>query len=160
MDKIDRKILISLLFIVVIFLVAGIFLKSIDLKREPISFTPARPGINTNNNLEENKDKDNYEDETLEEDNSLDNQEDLEEVFQEEDNLEGVFFTPSRARVYATVSLNVRRGPGQQYDVVTSLSVGDEATLIAKGDNGWYKLIVDNLEVYADGNYLSEEDPR
>ena len=130
MDKIDKKIVFSLLFLVVIFFIAGIFIRNIESKKKPISFTPARSEISSDNNFVE----DENEDKTLDEepDNTQDDLEDLDSKAADEENIEGVIFTSIRAQMYATVNLNVRRGPGQQYDVVTSLSMGDEVTLIAK----------------------------
>ncbi|MCI2043866.1 MAG: SH3 domain-containing protein [Mageeibacillus sp.] len=51
--------------------------------------------------------------------------------------------------VYASSSLNVRSGPGTEYDVVKSLNPGDEIDVIAVTSNGWYKTY--------NGNYVSAE---
>ena len=41
--------------------------------------------------------------------------------------------------VYATTTINVRSGPGTDYDVVKSLHAGDKIDVIAVTSNGWYK---------------------
>jgi len=54
--------------------------------------------------------------------------------------------------MYVKVSsdfLRVRKGPGQEYDQVASLTNGMAVTVIAKTDNNWYKL--------QDGYYLSAD---
>lgn len=49
--------------------------------------------------------------------------------------------------VYATSTLNVRSGPGTEYDVVKQLNPGDQIDVIAITTNGWYKTY--------NGNYVS-----
>lgn len=51
--------------------------------------------------------------------------------------------------VYATASLNVRSGPGTNYDIVKQLNPGDQIDVIAITSNGWYKTY--------NGNYVSIE---
>lgn len=51
------------------------------------------------------------------------------------------------AAVYAVCSLNVRSGPGTNFDVVKTLNRGDRIDVIAKTNNGWYKTY--------NGNYVS-----
>ncbi|HUM23568.1 MAG TPA: SH3 domain-containing protein [Saccharofermentans sp.] len=41
--------------------------------------------------------------------------------------------------VYAASALNVRSGPGTEYDLVKQLNPGDEIDVIAQTRNGWYK---------------------
>ena len=48
--------------------------------------------------------------------------------------------------VYATTTLNVRSGPGKEYDRVKQLNEGDAIDVVAKTENGWYKTI--------NGNYV------
>lgn len=48
--------------------------------------------------------------------------------------------------VYATTVLNVRKGPGKEYDMVKQLNEGDAIDVVAKTENGWYKTI--------NGNYV------
>lgn len=51
--------------------------------------------------------------------------------------------------VYADSSLNVRSGPGTEYDIVKSLNEGDQIDVIALTSNGWYKTY--------NGNYVSAD---
>ncbi|MBP5655034.1 MAG: SH3 domain-containing protein [Clostridiales bacterium] len=48
--------------------------------------------------------------------------------------------------VYAKGVINVRSGPGKEYDMVKQLNEGDAIDVIAKTENGWYKTI--------NGNYV------
>lgn len=48
--------------------------------------------------------------------------------------------------VYAKTVLNVRSGPGKEYDLVKQLNEGDAIDVVAKTENGWYKTI--------NGNYV------
>ena len=41
--------------------------------------------------------------------------------------------------VYATTTVNVRTGPGTEYDVVKSVYAGDQIDVCAITSNGWYK---------------------
>ncbi|MCR4689385.1 MAG: SH3 domain-containing protein [Saccharofermentans sp.] len=58
----------------------------------------------------------------------------------------------AEATYYATVTagefLNVRKGPGTEYDKVGTLTRGQAVTVVARTSNGWYKT--------ADGYYVSE----
>lgn len=47
--------------------------------------------------------------------------------------LEGTF--------YATGEVNVRSGPGTQYDILKTLKVGDEISVVAQTSNGWYRTV-------------------
>ena len=51
--------------------------------------------------------------------------------------------------VYATTAINVRSGPGTEYDVVKGLNAGDKIDVIAVTSNGWYKTY--------NGNYVKKE---
>ena len=51
--------------------------------------------------------------------------------------------------VYATTVLNVRSGPGTDYDVVKQVNPGDQIDVIAVTSNGWYKTY--------NGNYVSAD---
>ena len=50
--------------------------------------------------------------------------------------------------VYATTTINVRKGPGTEYDVVKSVYTGDQIDVIAVTSNGWYKTY--------NGNYVKK----
>ena len=41
--------------------------------------------------------------------------------------------------VYAKTTINVRKGPGTEYDVVKNVFAGDQIDVIAVTSNGWYK---------------------
>lgn len=50
--------------------------------------------------------------------------------------------------VYATTTINVRKGPGTEYDVVKSVYTGDQIDVVAVTSNGWYKTY--------NGNYVKK----
>ena len=56
---------------------------------------------------------------------------------------------PYSAIKYTTCDLNVRSGPGVGYDLVNVLSYGQQVTIEAITDNGWYRL--------SDGNYIKTD---
>ncbi len=43
-------------------------------------------------------------------------------------------------------TLNVRSGPGKEYEVITTLSMGDAVTLIEKYENGWWSVDFDGTK--------------
>lgn len=60
--------------------------------------------------------------------------------------------------VYVAVSkLNLRSGPSTDYDIVGKAVYGDSFTRVAKGNNGWDKLLFEGKVVYAFAEYLSTE---
>ncbi|HPE27839.1 MAG TPA: NlpC/P60 family protein [Saccharofermentans sp.] len=48
------------------------------------------------------------------------------------------------ATMYASCSLNVRSGPGVNYSLVSVLTTGQEISIVAQTDNGWYKTSTGN----------------
>lgn len=58
--------------------------------------------------------------------------------------------------MYATIGLNVRRGPGKKYEVVSHLAVAQAVEITGQAENGWYQMIVDGVPAYASNKYLSE----
>ncbi len=58
-------------------------------------------------------------------------------------------------QVYAIGNMNVRSGPGTDYDIVKTLDYGDAIDVVAETDNGWYRTY--------NGNYvyivLTQKDP-
>ena len=58
--------------------------------------------------------------------------------------------------MYATVALNVRRGPGTDYEVVSHLSLAQAVEVTGQAETGWYQLMVDGTPAYASDQYLSE----
>ena len=59
--------------------------------------------------------------------------------------------------LYVTTSLNVRSGPGTEYDKVGLLSTGDEVTRTQSLENGWSKIVYEGEECYVSSQYLSTE---
>jgi uncharacterized protein YraI len=51
--------------------------------------------------------------------------------------------TAKSGTYYATGSINVRSGPGTEYDVVKTLSVGSAIEITAVTSNGWYRTVKD-----------------
>lgn len=70
-----------------------------------------------------------------------------------------VKFTDVEETVYATSSVNVRKGPSTDYDKIGSLSYGDSVKRIGVGDNGWSKVIYKDQEAYISSNYLTTKKP-
>ena len=62
--------------------------------------------------------------------------------------------------VYATAGVNVRTGPGTNYDIYKTLSKGDSVTRIGIGDNGWSKISLNNKEYFVKSSYLSTNKPK
>lgn len=58
--------------------------------------------------------------------------------------------------MYATIALNVRRGPGTEYEVVSHLSMAQPVEVTGQADTGWYQFIMDGTMAYASNNYLTE----
>lgn len=68
-------------------------------------------------------------------------------------------YTEKQETVYATTTVNVRKGPGTSYEKVGSLSEGSNITRIATGTNGWSKVIFGGETCYVSSEYLSTEKP-
>lgn len=62
--------------------------------------------------------------------------------------------------VYATSEVNVRIGPGTEYEKIGVLEWGDSVTRIGKSSNDWSKVIYDNHEAYVSSKYLSTSKPK
>ncbi len=58
--------------------------------------------------------------------------------------------------MYAVVALNVRRGPGTDYEVVSHLALAQAVEVTGQAETGWYQFLVDGEPVYASHKYLSE----
>jgi len=58
---------------------------------------------------------------------------------------------------YATSSLNIRKGPGTEYEVMGRLALAQEIQATGQAENGWYELMVGEEKGYVSGDYISEE---
>lgn len=58
--------------------------------------------------------------------------------------------------MYATIALNVRRGPSTEYEVIFHLSTAQAVEVTGQAQTGWYQLMVDGSPAYASNHYLSE----
>lgn len=58
--------------------------------------------------------------------------------------------------MYATIALNVRRGPSTDYEVVSCLSPAQAVEVTGQADTGWYQFQLNGEPVYACNTYLSE----
>ena len=59
--------------------------------------------------------------------------------------------------VYSTCTLNVRKGPGTDTDIVGTLKTGDTVTRIGNPKNGWSKIKYNDDYYYVADKYLSTE---
>ena len=60
-------------------------------------------------------------------------------------------------KMYSSTSLNLRKGPGTEFEVLGSISLNDEVLVIAEADNGWVKVLFNNNEYYCSKSYLMNE---
>jgi len=51
-------------------------------------------------------------------------------------------------------TLNMRSGPGKEYEIVTTLSMGDAVTLIEKNENSWWSVDFDGTQGYVFSSLL------
>ena len=51
-------------------------------------------------------------------------------------------------------TLNMRSGPGKEYGIITSLSMGDVVTLIEKNKNGWWSVDFDGTQGFISSSFL------
>ena len=61
--------------------------------------------------------------------------------------------------LYATMALNIRRGPSTDYEKAGSLAMAEAVMVLGQADTGWYFFMRDGEPVYASGKYLSETKP-
>ena len=61
--------------------------------------------------------------------------------------------------LYATMALNIRRGPSTDYEKAGSLAMAEAVMVLGQADTGWYFFMKDGEPVYASGKYLSETKP-
>lgn len=58
--------------------------------------------------------------------------------------------------MYPTTGLNIRTGPGTEYEIVGRLAFNEPISYTGMTDNGWYQLAYGDKLCYVSGNYLSE----
>lgn len=61
--------------------------------------------------------------------------------------------------LYATIALNVRRGPSTDYEKAGSLAMAEAVMVLGQADTGWYFFMKEGQAVYASDKYLSETKP-
>lgn len=66
--------------------------------------------------------------------------------------------TSTTKYVESNISLNVRKGPGTGYSIVTTLSGGTKVT-VKSTENGWSKIVVGNTTGYVSSEYLTSKQP-
>lgn len=52
-------------------------------------------------------------------------------------------------------ALNVRQGPGTEYEIITTISLNTQVHATGLCENGWYRVNVDGIAGYVSGYYLS-----
>ena len=64
---------------------------------------------------------------------------------------------PMSATMYAQRSVNVRKGPGTEYDRVGSLTTNQEVAVTGKASTDWYEISYNGEVAYVSNNYLGNE---
>lgn len=65
----------------------------------------------------------------------------------------------SQSQSYKVISekLNIRNGPGTQYEILHQLELGNEVRVLEKNSSGWWKIQYSNINGYVAGKNLKEE---
>lgn len=63
------------------------------------------------------------------------------------------------ATMYVISSVNVRKGPGTEYDVIGNLSTGLSVEVTGKASTGWYRINYNGSEGFCSDSYLSNTKP-
>ncbi len=58
------------------------------------------------------------------------------------------------ATKYAKQSVNVRKGPGTDYEKIGSLTMNQKVTVTGQADNGWYRISFNGGDAYVSNKYL------
>lgn len=66
----------------------------------------------------------------------------------------GATFKEVKQTVKATAKVNVRKGPGVDYDVIGQLQAAEEVTRTAIGSKGWSRIKFNGGTAYVSNNYL------
>jgi len=75
-----------------------------------------------------------------------------------EEVVEEIIVTPFEAAkiMYATIALNVRKGPSTDYDVVDHLAMAQAAEVTGQAESGWYQIMLDGEAAFVSNKYMSE----
>ena len=58
---------------------------------------------------------------------------------------------------YTTQTVNVRKGPGSDYEKLGSLTAGQKVTVTGQADTGWFRIDYNGEEGYVSDKYLSDQ---
>ena len=58
---------------------------------------------------------------------------------------------------YSSTSLNLRSGPGTEFEKVTSVELNDELIVTGEVDNGWVRVLYNDAEYFCSSKYLMDE---
>ncbi len=61
--------------------------------------------------------------------------------------------------MYATMSLNVRKGPSTDFGKLGALAEGDAVTVVGRASTGWYKIQFKDSEGYVSNVYMTADAP-
>ena len=61
--------------------------------------------------------------------------------------------------MYVISGVNVRKGPGTEYEVIGSLAVNVSVQVTGQASTGWYRISYNGGEGYCSNNYLSTDKP-
>lgn len=67
--------------------------------------------------------------------------------------------TPQQKTVYAIASVNVRSGPGTNFEWVGHVDEGSSIIAVGEVENEWQKVIYDGQTAYIKAEYLTDEAP-
>lgn len=75
-----------------------------------------------------------------------------------EEVVEEIVVTPfeTARTMYATIALNVRKGPSTDYDVVDHLAMAQAAEVTGQAESGWYQIMLDGEAAFVSNKYMSE----
>ena len=66
----------------------------------------------------------------------------------------GATYQEVNQTVKATAKVNIRKGPGVDYDILGQLQAGEEVKRTGIGSKGWSRITYDGKTVYVSNNYL------
>lgn len=66
--------------------------------------------------------------------------------------------TPDTTPMYATSEVNMRSGAGTENEILGTLAPSEEVAVIYS-ENGWTKILYNDVEAYVSSDYLSESQP-